>query len=245
MGLAPSTPASYDDGTVQFYHVSREVMLPYKAADPNERTVTIREWELSPYPHKPEHRATETRVTMKYTLTNLDAVPRKIELLIDPWNEFVRYAPGLRTTGDRVQPGISGYQRAFDLPPFGRFSGEISPEDVVELAVDLTTAMTIQRYAAGHLKGLGQAELFDRAFSLGSPSTSPEPALAPWVPPLRGRTAAMVGFNVGLRAVERAAIGLELQVDIEDPQSNRIVRETRGGRRIDPPTGALSPSVGP
>ena len=241
MGLAPTTPASYDDGARPVYHVTSEVVLPYKAAASSDRVVTVREWELSPYPRKPEHRATETRVTLKFTLSNLDALPRQVDVLIDPWNEFVRYRPGLRLRADRINPGVSGYQRTFDLPPLGRISGEISPEDVVEMAVDLTTAMTIHRFSPSSREGLSQAELFDRTFSLGSRSTSPKPELARWVPPLRSRTAAMIGFDVGLRSTEPVAVGLELNVDIEDPEANRLVRAQQGGRIAERPTETLSP----
>ena len=44
-----------------------------------------------PYPRGPWLKESDLHLEIRYTLTNLDDQPHTVLMMIDPWNEFVRY----------------------------------------------------------------------------------------------------------------------------------------------------------
>src|SRR5262245_54055563 len=100
LGMLETTAPAYDDGEQQIYQVYREVRLPYRRAEDGERP----RGEMDPYPRPPFHVVPDTRVTVRFTLSNMEDKPHNVELLIDPWNEFVRYMPGVAVLEDEVLP---------------------------------------------------------------------------------------------------------------------------------------------
>ena len=91
LGMPDTIAPTYDDGQEQIFQVSREVRLPFRQPRDGQRP----EGQQDPYPRRPFHVATDTRTAVRFTLSNLDDVQHNVELLVDPWNEFVRYAPGV------------------------------------------------------------------------------------------------------------------------------------------------------
>src|SRR5262249_2739353 len=143
----------------------------------------------------------------------------------DPWNEFVRYVPGVspgREPGE-VVPNFSGIQKAFVLPPQARVQGILTPDDLVELATDLTVAMALQKRppdAQGDFAGPG---LYTRPFNIQNRPSEPAVVLQPWTPPSRANLAAVTGFDLGLRTEEPAKIAIELVIDVDDLKGDRIL----------------------
>lgn len=237
VGMTDTTSPAADDGQVQIYQVSDGVELPVRRPKDGERPGG----ELFPYPRPPFQMATDTRITLRYTLSNLDDAPHTVELLIDPWNEFVRYVPGF-TQGEEEEtaPNPSGIDRFFILPPKGRIEGIITPDDMVELAVDLGTAMVLAERPVGPDSPFAGPALFNRAFNAQNRSSEPDPVLQPFYPP---KVAGIVGFDLGLRTYERAKVAVEVVIDVEDVQGDRVVRSSdpearpvgRPGRTLSPP----------
>src|SRR5262245_22804896 len=93
LGMLETTTPAYDDGQQQIYQVSRDVRLPHRRPNDEERPRCDRD----PYPRPPFHVVAASRVTLRFTLSNLEDKQHVVELLIDPWNEFVRYVPGVST----------------------------------------------------------------------------------------------------------------------------------------------------
>lgn len=242
LAMLETTAPIYDDGQEQIYQVTRDVRLPYRQPKDGERP----SGQLDPYPRPPFHYVTDSRVTIRFTLTNLEDRPRNVELLVDPWNEFVRYVPGVTMVReDEAVPNFSGIQRIFILPPKSRVEGIITPDDMVELATDLTVAMALERRPPAADGEFAGAALFNRAFNIQNRSSEPDVVLQSWMPPNRSQIAAVTGFDLGLRTTEPAKLAVELVVDIEDLHGERVVMDGEPGDRLGRPGTELTPPAAP
>jgi hypothetical protein len=238
LGMLDTTPPTYDDGEQQIFQVSREVRLPFRRPNDGERP----DGDRPPYPEIPFHVASDSRVTVRFTLSNLDDQKRTVELLIDPWNEFVHYVPGTSTVGeDEILPNLSGIQRIYVLEPKSRIDGIITPDDMVELATDLTTAMALEQRPPDAMGDLGGPALYNRAFNIQNRSSEPDPVLRDWLPGAKSTVAAVTGFDVGLRTSTPAKVAVELVVDVVDLDGNRIVNTGEDDRKLRRPGTALTP----
>jgi hypothetical protein len=236
--MLETTAPAYDDGEQQIYQVEREVRLPFRRPNDGERP----KGNLEPYSRPPFHVASDSRVTLRFTLSNLDTKEHSVELLIDPWNEFVRYVPGVTMARqDEVLPNFSGIQRVFVLPPKGRVEGIITPDDLVELATDLTVAMALRRRPPDAMGAFAGAALYNRTFNIQNRSSEPDPVLQPWMPGPKSTIAAVTGFDLGLRTAEPAKVAVELVVDIEDLNGERVVMDGEEGNKIGRPGDVLTP----
>ncbi len=241
LAMLDTTAPTYDDGQEQIFQVSREVRLPYRRPTDEERP----RGELAPYPRPPFHVATDTRVTIRYTLSNLDDQPHTVELLVDPWNEFVRYVPGVSTIRqDEILPNFSGIDRFVVVPPKGRVDGIITPDDMVELATDLTVAMALEQRPPAADGAFGGAELYNRTFNAQNRSSEHDPVLQDWMPASKTQVAAVIGFDVGLRTYEASKVAVELVIDIEDLHGERVIMDGEEGRQVGRPGAVLSPPAG-
>lgn len=241
LGMVETIAPIYDDGEQQIFQVGREVRLPFRRAEDAERP----RGQLDPYRRPPFHLATESRITVRFTLSNLEDRAHTVELLLDPWNEFVRYVPGASTIrDDEILPNFSGIQRMFVLGPKARIEGIITPDDMTELAADLTIAMALALRPPDAQGEFGGAALYNRTFNVQNRSTEPDPVLAPWIPSSRNNLAAVIGFDVGLRTAEPAKIAVELLIDVEDLNGDRVIKDGEEGRKLGRPGDVLSPPAG-
>lgn len=239
MGMTETTPPTYDDGEQQIYEVHAPVPLPMRRPDGGE----VPKGESPPFPRPPFDLASQTRVTVRFTLTNLEDKKHTVELLLDPWNEFVRYVPGVVVTDENTIPNLSGWDKFFVLEGKQRLEGIITPDDMFELATDLATAETIQSRPPAAASDFGGASLYNRAFNLQNRSSQPDPVLAPYLPPI---VPGLTGFDLGLRTYEQAKIAVELVIDVEDLDGNRVIKDEDRDtvKPIGPPGTVLTPPAG-
>jgi hypothetical protein len=239
LGMEGDIAPTYDDGQQQIYQVTREVRLNFRRHEDSERP----QGDAPPYRRPPFHVAANSRITVRYTLTNLEDKQHTVELLVDPWNEFVRYVPGVQQDDEETIPNFSGIDKFFVLPPKGRIEGIFTPDDMVEVAVDLTTAMRIEAQPPNDESAFAGAGLYNRAFNIQNRSSEPDPVLAPYMP--LGPVAAVIGFDLGLRTYEQAKIAVEVVIDVEDLEGDRLVEEGTDDRRLGPPGDTLTPPANP
>lgn len=242
VAMTADTPAFYDDGQTQIFQVNVPFELPVRGPTGEEAAEL---GEAAPYPRAPFLDARRTRVTLRYSLTNLDDVPRTVELLVDPWNEFVRYVPGVTAVReDEIVPNPSGVDRWYVLPPRSRVEGLVTEDDVVELAMDLGTALALEANPAPADGDFGGAVLYNRAMEAQNRSYAepPDPLLRSYFPSV---AAGLVGFDLGLRSEQAGNVALEVVVDVLDLDGDRVVREGdeatpfgRPGRDLTPPAAA-------
>ena len=242
LGMQDTIAPTFDDGQTQTYQVEREVKMPFKQPAASE----VPKGTLAPYPRMPYHVASDSRTTVRFTLTNLDDKPHNVELLVDPWNEFVHYVPGTTAVrDDETLPNFSGIQRSFVLTAKQRLEGIITPDDMVELATDLVTAMNLAKRPPDPMSDFAGAVLYNRAFNIQNRSSLPDAVLASWMPGAKDTVAAVVGFDLGLRTSEKAKIAVELVIDVEDDSSDgkHIVIGSDTGKTLGKPGTELTPPV--
>lgn len=238
LGMQETTPPTYDDGQMQIYESYLPVPLPLRRPGEGEAP----SGDVDPYPQAPFHLAGDTRITARFTISNLEDKQHTVELLIDPWNEFVRYSPGVVVGDEETTPNFSGIDKFFVLPPLGRIQGILTPDDMAELATDLATAMKLEKMPPPADSEFAGPALYNRAFNIQNRSSQPDALLAPFIPKV---VAGLVGFDLGLRTYEPAKIAVEVILDVEEVTSDRVIPAGDDDRRIGRPGTALTPPPPP
>jgi hypothetical protein len=238
LGMLETAPPTYDDGQMQIYETYLPVPLPLRKPSDAE----VPKGAADPYPRPPFDLAGDTRITARFTLSNLDDKPHTVELLLDPWNEFVRYSPGVVIGDEATTPNFSGIDRFFIVPAKGRVEGILTPDDIVEMAVDLGTVMEIQKRPPAMDSAFVGPALYNRAFNVQNRSSQPDPLLSPFIPSV---TAGIVGFDLGLRTYEPAKMAVEVVLDVEDLNGDRVIPAGDDTRRVGRPGTVLSPPAPP
>ncbi|MDB5215308.1 MAG: hypothetical protein JWO86_3235 [Myxococcaceae bacterium] len=238
LGMLETAPPTYDDGQMQIYETYLPVPLPLRKPADNE----VPKGAADPYPHPPFDLASDTRITARFTLSNLEDKPHTVELLLDPWNEFVRYSPGVIVGEEATTPNFSGIDRFFIIPAKGRVEGILTPDDIVEMATDLGTAMELQKRPPPADGSFAGPALYNRAFNVQNRSSQPDPLLTPYVPKV---VAGIVGFDLGLRTYEPAKLAVEVVLDVEDLNGDRVIPAGDDTRRVGRPGTVLSPPPPP
>ena len=242
LAMLDATGPIYDDGETQIFEVQKQVPLPFRRPEDSETP----KGNDAPYPRPPFHTALNSKTTVRFTITNVDTVPHTMELLVDPWNEFVHYVPGLaQVRDDEVLPNISGIDRYFTIGAKQRLQGIITPDDMLELAVDLATAMNLKQRPPDPAGQFGGPVLYNRAFNVQNRSSLPDIVLGPWIPTNRAGVATVTGFDLGIRTAEKANLAVEVILDVEDdsPQGNLVIINGDEGKQLGRPGTALQPPV--
>ena len=248
LGMTDTMAPAVDDGETQIYLVQTPVPLPVRRPTDDERKAL---GQQDPYPRQPFFLASDARIAVKFTLSNLS--PDKasvVELLLDPWNEFVRYTPGQQVSDEMTIPNLSGIDRYFVLQPLQRIEGILTPDDMNEMAIDLATVENLAKTPVDPMSAFGGPVLFNRAFNVQNRSNQPDPLISQYVPPV---IAGLTGFDLGLRTNAPAMIAVEISLDVTDLNGKRIVTPDNTtdkpmfsvnnppGTRLSPPAGAPTP----
>lgn len=257
-GMTETTAPIYDDGQMQIFQVTHPIELPIRGPRDGERPGG----DAAPYPQYPYLRSEDVRITVRFTLSNLEDKENLVELLVDPWNEFVRYVPGIVVTEEEALPNLSGIQRFYKLPPLGRVEGILTPDDMRELASDLATAMALAATPPPDDGAFGGPLLYNRAMNVQNRGTVLfDPVLTPYIPqippaveqnkvvvdPSKKLIAGLTGFDVGLRTAAPARVAAELVIDLEDlsEAGDVVIAPDRAEDPIGPPGDTLSPPAAP
>jgi hypothetical protein len=222
LGMLDTTGPTYDDGQVSMYQVTTRVKLPIKAGQSPGG-------DVDPYPHAPFYLAKDTRITVRFTLSNLEDRVVDTWILFDGWNEFVAYVPGIVVQEEETIPNRSGRELPYVLGPKQRIDGIVTADDMVELATDLATAMKLHKTPPPADGEFGGPVLYNRANDPQNRSSQPDIVLGPYIPQV---IAGITGFDLGLRTYDKAAkIAVELVIDVVDLQGDRVIKE---GEKADP-----------
>jgi hypothetical protein len=208
------------------------VNLPVRR--PTKDELSALKGAVKPFAHHPWVTIHDVRVQMTWTLANLDNDDHTVEVLIDPWNEFGKYVPGVTRVGDEEVQNLSGFDEIYDLPGLksdrsSRIEHTTSFDDMDELATDFATAINIFTQImppAMAMPGQDQPEdprvsLVNHVFNLQNRSGS-DPYTDGYTPAV---IPALVGFNLGLRTAEPANLVLEYTLEIVDSDGNRVLEE--------------------
>jgi len=244
VAMNPAVAPVYDDGELTLYEVRLPVALPILAPSAADRDRLAGE-PVDPYGRMPWVTLDDVRVQLSWTLTNLDDAPHTVEVLVDPWNEFARYFPGLQLVdadNGEYLPNVSGLDYLYLLAPRSegersRLHGVYTFDDMDEMARDFATVMNLIENPPPPLAGAeGDATLVyvNHAFAFQNHSDR-DPLVRRWVPEV---VPALTGFDVGLRTTEPATIAIELVIELVDRGAGRV--ETDGGALLEPPARVIT-----
>jgi len=248
LAMDRTVAASYDDIEEQIYEVRARVPLPILAPTPTEASSLAGE-SMEPYPHAPWLTIDEMKVQLSYTLTNLDDEEHVVEILVDPWNEFASYYPGLLAVdpeeGEYI-PNLSAINSRVLLAPRSqgersRLHGVFTFDDMEEMARDFATVMQMiatpppfEESEEGAL-----AVLVNHTFANHS---TRDVLAAPYVP---GTIAALTGYDLGLRTGEPATIAIEVVAEVVDLGAEKLETDDHKGPLLPEPEEVITVGSAP
>ena len=239
LGMTASLTPAYDDGEEKIYQVKTPVSLPYRKPTAAESAAL---GPQDPYPHFPFLQKSDSLVNIRFTISNLDPMDHNVTLMLDPWNEFVRWVPGLVVGEDDAIPDESGYSKVVLVPAMSRLEGTITSDDVDELATDLATVENLQAHPPTASSGDDDDDddtganldgLYNHVFDPQNRSNGDDPLIAGDIPTV---IPGIVGFDLGLRTSETAQLAVEITVEIQDLNGNRALPHGSGDPPIGEPT---------
>ena len=222
LGMNDRIPPYFTDGQSTIYQVQIPVNMPVRAPTQAERSALPKDSAL--WPHAPFVGVNDIRTQIRYTLTNLDNHTNNVEILVDPWSEFIHYKPGLQVVSDeQTTPDFSAWDKFVPVHAKERLQGTITADDTREIAIDLATVFNMAKVIPPTDANLNS--YFNHAFNLQNRSTAYDPLIMWAIPPAR-EVPAMIGFDLGLRTFGSANIAIEVQVDVVDTSSdqNKLIR---------------------
>lgn len=262
LGMVSTMAPYYEDQNLTMYEAQIPVALPirrptsadYKAMGPTPKG--------TPYPHGPFMTTGDETIEVHYTISNVDSQQHAVWLLIDPWNEFVRWDPGVTIVSDEETSPNWGYDLVFLVPADSRVEGTLTTDDMQEIATKLASVETMlvspqamqADQAADAAAGANAPDdpnatsSYDSSFdpvatanNIFNPqnrSNSGDVLYTPWIPPV---VAGLTGFDLGLRTYEKANVAVEITMEIQDVNGDRLVASGSTAPELGPPPKTLSP----
>jgi hypothetical protein len=227
----------YDDGETTLYQTVADVSLPIRNPSSSERQKLST--AIKPFDHTPWITPGQVKVQVSWTLANLDKESHAVEVLIDPWNEFGRYVPGITVEGDDSQPNLSGIDEQYDLPGLdsgskSRITGVFTYDSMDELATDFATAINIIQNGPMAEEGSDDEDprvgLVNHVFAVENRSGN-DPLTDQYIPKT---IPALVGFQLGVRTHDPVNIAIEYAIELIDANGDRLLDD--GSK--DPPLSA-------
>ncbi len=244
LGMTSAMMPYYSDGNLTLYEVQVPVPLPVAKPTSAEVSSLGPAPAGTPYPRTPFLTADDESVEVQYVITNLDTVSQTVWLLVDPWNEFVRYRPGVTVVDDDTTVPNLGYDLGFVVPAGSRIQGTLTPDDVHEIAIKLASTENLLASPAatqsqsGTDNSLEVTTLANHIFDQQNRSNSGDPLYTPWIPSV---VAGLTGFDLGLRTSTAADVAVEIIVNVQDLNGNRFVTQGTSAAQIGIPETVLSP----
>lgn len=244
VGMTDEVDAIYDDGELQIYEVKKGVAFPILAPDPITRR-QLNEQPTEPYGRYPWVTLNDLDVQVSWTISNLDDEEHIVQMLVDPWNEFGRYYPGLQLTNaddEEYMPNFSGIDKRYIVPgksagAASRLHGTYTFTDLQEVAIDLATVMSLIAAppTAEDEEEDPTVTYTNHAFHSQNRSDD-DPLVAAWVPKV---VAGLTGLDIGFRTYESANIAIEVAIELVDKSGKRVRREGEEEKPLLAPTEEL------
>ena len=226
LGMVSTDTPFYDDGETTIYQVKRPVSIPIILPTDDESRI-LKQAAVSPWDRTPWITKNDVKVQVTWTVSNLDKEGHNIELLLDPWTEFARYVPGVNVGEEETIPDLSGIDLLTRVEGLQRKTGIFTFDDMDEAATDLATAQNIllsmpampADAMASSQYGGGANGMINHAFEIHNRSSDNDKLIKYLIP---GTVAGLVGFDIGLRAYDKANVAIEIVVEVVDVPGNRV-----------------------
>lgn len=250
LGMTSDMSATYDFGdNGKLYEVSRAVQFPIAA--PTQADIAAENSKQAPpFPHYPYLTNKDIAVQVTWTLSNLDGDGHNVSLILNPWNEFGRYVPGIALVnpdeGDYA-PNLGGNEVLYELPgtndPTHRSSrrhGLITIEDMNEMAIDFATAMNIIANPPTNDAGDDESVTYvNHAFAVEQRSNR-DVLTQPFIPAV---IPGLTGVDLVLRTTEPANVAVEIVVEVVDKGNNKVLERGSSAQPMAAPTNVITLGV--
>lgn len=230
LAMTDKTAPFYSDGEVTLYETQAHVQLPIRA--PTDAESATLSGAIGPFGHHPWVTTADVGVQVTWTLANMDKDTHSVKVLVDPWNEFGKYVPGVSVVGDNAVPNLSGIEKLYEVPGLGsgkssRVSGTFTYDDMDELATDFATVIDILKdpalaptaMGAGAQQGDPRVNLVNHVFNVQNRSGD-SPYTDKYIPKT---IPALVGFDLGLQTTEPVNAVIEYAIELVDRAGDRVV----------------------
>ncbi|HEY8041511.1 MAG TPA: hypothetical protein VIF15_17010 [Polyangiaceae bacterium] len=246
LGMTSNIAAYYQDQNTTMYEVQVAVPLPVKKPSDSQVQSLGPPPAGTPYAHAPYLKNADESVEGHFTISNLDDQQHVVWMLIDPWNEFVRWSPGVTVVNDEQTTPNYGYDLVFVVPGKSRVEGTLTTDDMHEIAIKLASAQNVlaspqaqpQPPGMGNMNAFNSTGIVNNIFNPQNRSNANDPIYTPWIPPV---IAGLTGFDLGLRTYEAANVAVEVTLDVQDLNGDRFVKADSTDPQLGPPPVTLSP----
>lgn len=252
VGMISSVAPVFSNDETTLFEVKRGFQFPILKPDQASQSALNKD-KVEPYGRMPWITADDVKVQVTWTLSNLDDQEHAVEVLIDPWNEFGRYYPGMQLADaeeQKFEPNLSAIDQYFVLE--GKSAGDASRrhgtftfDDLHEVAVDFATVQNMIKNPPTMLpngfasKDMGMDDPLpvyaNHAFNVQNHSWD-DPLIAPYVPSV---IAGLTGIDFGFRTSDTVmcpagspddmkcadTVALEISVEIVDMGKDRVQQE--------------------
>lgn len=202
VALTNSTPAAFMGQMESLYIVEQRVELPVRRPSQTElddlRKAASGFGKL-PFSRLPWVERGDLELQIDFTLSNLDPQTHEVTVIVNGFNEFDEYQPGVNIADDQTIPDYAEWERLYKLAPKQRLSRTIREEELDEAATDLATVVN------------GAPNANEVMFFENKSAT--DPRSKPYIPRV---IPGLMGFRIGLRATAPGRIVLEASVRARD-----------------------------
>jgi hypothetical protein len=138
-----TTPAiSGMDGAIYIVETHAELSIRQPTSSELAALVAgVKQYKKLPFPRLPWVKRGDLALQVDFTLSNLDADPHDVDVIINGANEFDEYVPGVQVVEDDPLPLHSQWERSYSVPAKSRITGTVREEELDEAAVDLATVV--------------------------------------------------------------------------------------------------------
>jgi hypothetical protein len=202
VALTESTAAAYAAEDAALYIVEERVEVPILR--PTETALEdLRQaagnFEGLPFPRLPWVERDDLAIEVDFTLSNLDEAERQVAVIINGFNEFHEYQPGVTLVDEEPEADFSQWERLYELAPEERKTGTVREEEFDEAAVDLATVVN-------GAPNSNSVVFFENKSSDDERNRQYIPEVIP----------GLAGFRIGLRATQAGRIVLDVSVRVRD-----------------------------
>jgi hypothetical protein len=245
VGMTKDVAPIYDDGEMQIFEVKKGTAFPILAPTDATRG-ELNSIEMEPYGRRPWVTTDDIDVQVTWTISNLDDEEHVVEMLVDPWNEFGRYYPGLQLTdpdNEEYMPNFSGIDKRYIVSGKGkgeasRAHGTFTYSDLQEMATDLATVMDLIKNPPV-IEGADPEDMEDPTVTYANHAfhwqnrSFDDLLVKDWIPPT---IAGLTGLDLGFRTYEPATVAIEVVVEVVDKNGKRVRKEGEEDKPLLEPT---------
>jgi len=224
VALTDDTPPAFMSGDTELFVVETRVGLdiaePSQTALDDLRTASER-FDNLPFPRLPWLSRGDLGVQVDFVLYNLDDTAHEVAVILNGYNEFDEYEPGVTVVDDDPVIDYAQWERLYEVPAHGRLSRTIREEELDEAAVDLATVVN-------GAPNSNSIVFFEN-------QSGSDPRAEPYIPEV---IPGLCGFRLGLRSTEAFNMLLEATVRVRDNEQRLA---DPGAAHFDPQPAPFTP----